>query len=83
MTAREELIREVAAVLNRCSRENQSNTPDFILAEHMVDALEAFERTSNKRDGWHGVYPKQQGFIALDPGIHIVASLPNAAPDTR
>lgn len=51
---REELVREIASVLNRRSRENVSNTPDFILAEHMVQSLESFEATSRTREGWYG-----------------------------
>lgn len=51
---REELVREIASVLNRRCRENVSNTPDFILAEHMVQSLESFERTSRTREGWYG-----------------------------
>ena len=50
---RKKLIREIASVLNRCSRENVSNTPDFILAEYMVLALEAFEITLQNRQKWY------------------------------
>jgi len=45
---------EIAAVLNRASRENESNTPDFILAEYMFSCLEAFEKASNRREKWYG-----------------------------
>lgn len=45
---------ELAAILNRCSRENASNTPDFILAEYMLSCLTAFEKASVRREAWYG-----------------------------
>jgi hypothetical protein len=48
------LVEELATVLNRASRENESNTPDFILAEYLNLCLEAFERTSRRREEWYG-----------------------------
>lgn len=45
---------ELAALLNRHSRENVSNTPDFMLAEFLVDALGAFERKVTAREKWYG-----------------------------
>lgn len=51
---RAELVRDVATVLNKQSAENCSNTPDFILAEVMVSALEAFEDGSRQRERWYG-----------------------------
>lgn len=44
--------REIAAAINRRSRENRSNTPDFILAQVMIAALEAFEAAVKQRDRW-------------------------------
>jgi hypothetical protein len=46
---------EVQAVLNRHSRENNSNTPDFILAQFLASALEAFEQAVNSRDSWYSI----------------------------
>ena len=45
-----ELIRDFAALLNRHSRENYSNTPDFILAEFLVHCLRSFETAENLKD---------------------------------
>lgn len=45
---------EIEVALNRCSAENQSNTPDFILAHFLTDCLMAFDKATNRRDGWHG-----------------------------
>ena len=45
---------EIAGALNRHGRENKSNTPDFILAKMMIDALAAFESASLDREKWYG-----------------------------
>jgi len=47
------LLHDITAVLNKHSRENTSNTPDFILAEVMIGALMDFERASNLRENWY------------------------------
>lgn len=53
-TENSKLQRELSAVLNRASRENLSNTPDFILAEYLLNCLEAFELATRARVRWHG-----------------------------
>lgn len=42
-------------LINSESREQDSDTPDFILAEYMIACLEAFELASNKRESFYGV----------------------------
>jgi hypothetical protein len=44
---------ELADLINRHSREGMSNTPDFLLAEFLENALMAFELTVLKRDRWY------------------------------
>jgi hypothetical protein len=46
---------EVQAALNRHSRENMSGTPDFVLAQFLASALEAFEQAVNSRDSWYSI----------------------------
>lgn len=41
---------ELSALINRNSLENVSNTQDFVLAEYLVDCLEAFDKALNKRN---------------------------------
>lgn len=48
------LEKSIRELLNKCSRENMSNTPDFILAEYIMGCLELFEHTTNKRQQWYG-----------------------------
>lgn len=52
MTALEKKLSEL---LNSESRENESNTPDSILAEYMINCLDAFELANNKREVWYDV----------------------------
>lgn len=48
------LREELAMVLNKHSRENFSNTPDFILAEYLISCLSAFETATRERENWYG-----------------------------
>ena len=50
----ENLREELEIILNRASRENESNTPDFILAEYMLKCLAAAELLINRREEWYG-----------------------------
>lgn len=50
-----ELEEKLSSLLNSESRENDSNTPDYILAEFMMSCLDAFELASNRREVWFGV----------------------------
>ncbi len=43
---------ELAAVINKYSREGRSNTPDFILAGYLVNCLEAYEVAMEWREEW-------------------------------
>lgn len=45
---------ELKDLLNRHSRENESNTPDWCLAEYLLTCLKAFDTAVGQRDGWHG-----------------------------
>lgn len=51
---RQKLVKAFAHAINYESVENDSNTPDFILGEYLVDCLEAFTRTSRAREKWYG-----------------------------
>lgn len=48
------LRREIEQALNRECAENRSNTPDFILAEYLIDCLNAFDKSVNAREAWYG-----------------------------
>ena len=48
------LQEDIAAVLNRHSVENASNTPDFILAMYLLNCLAAFDEAVQQRETWYG-----------------------------
>lgn len=41
-------------LLNAHSRENASNTPDFILAQYLLGCLAVWNETVNQRERWYG-----------------------------
>ena len=49
--------RELESLVNRYSRESDSDTPDFILAQYIVGCLQAFNIATRSRDTWHGFVP--------------------------
>jgi hypothetical protein len=44
-------------LLNQYCIENGSNTPDFILAQYLLNCLRAYESAVNARDKWFGIAP--------------------------
>ena len=49
-----ELEKDIAAVLNKHSQENASNTPDHILAMYLLACLNAFNTAMQQRETWYG-----------------------------
>lgn len=39
---------------NCACAENGCNTPDFILAEYLIDCLKTFDKAVNRREEWYG-----------------------------
>ncbi len=55
---------ELAALLNKHSIENGSDTPDFILAKYIRGCLAAYEMAINERERWKATpaaLPDQHG----------------------
>lgn len=46
--------KELKHLLNSNSRENGSDTPDFILAEYLADCLAAWDKAVKRRTQWYG-----------------------------
>ena len=46
--------RELSSLLNRYSKENGSNTPDFLLASYLTGCLHTFNSIVNAREEWYG-----------------------------
>lgn len=58
-------LKELTSLLNRHSRENDSGTPDFILADYLISCLNAFAMATNSRERWYG---RKTGVLATrDP----------------
>lgn len=41
-------------LINQYSKENGSNTPDFVLSEYLADCLDVFDKTMAKREIFYG-----------------------------
>ena len=44
---------DLTKLINKRSRESDSDTPDYILGEYLLRCLEAFEMASNQRDNFY------------------------------
>ncbi len=62
----ETLEKGIERLLNCHCRENASNTPDFILAAYLMRCLEAFEKTSVRREAWFGRHLSINGIDSPD-----------------
>lgn len=54
MSKRDDLVESFRNAINLVSRENVSQTPDFILAEVAMRAIEEFEVACTRREEWYG-----------------------------
>ena len=45
---------ELRYVINKYSKENASNTPDYILAQYLVGCLDVFAVCVQQRETWYG-----------------------------
>ena len=52
------LSQDLVNLLNSHSEENESNTPDFILASYLQSCLDNFNKTTNLRNDFYGVSTK-------------------------
>lgn len=48
-----EFEKELENLINRYSKENESDTPDFILAEFLIGCLTSFNDVMKKRTTWY------------------------------
>lgn len=45
---------DIETAINKNSAENGSNTPDFLLAQYLLDCLAAFDIAVQRRERWYG-----------------------------
>lgn len=69
--------KELEHLVNRQSIENGSNTPDFILADYLMNCLHAFDAAVARRERWYGrgptevaAQPAPEGYHYTGTGIH-------------
>jgi hypothetical protein len=48
------LSQRLAGMINEYSLENSSDTPDFVLAEYMLNCLTAFNLATHRREQFYG-----------------------------
>ena len=53
MAYSKEFRRELVSLINRYSVENNSNTPDFIIAGYIIHCLEAYDMAAMANGMWH------------------------------
>ena len=70
-----ELREEIENAINRTSSENESNTPDFILAEYLMGCLNAFDKATGTRDRWYGIAPEPGQATQTDRLIEIIGEI--------
>jgi hypothetical protein len=58
--------KELAQLINKYSRENGSNTPDWILAEYLVHCLNAWNSSVNARERWYGRHGDSISTVGAD-----------------
>ena len=47
--------KELESLLNKHSKENDSNTPDFLLSKYLIDCLKAYNKALKNRDKWFNI----------------------------
>jgi hypothetical protein len=63
---------ELKRLINKCSQENGSDTPDFILAEYLTNCLEAFDVAVIGRERWYGRKPSPETVPkTINPDVEI------------
>ena len=57
---------ELSDLINKYSQEGNSNTPDFILAEYLMDCLRSYNIAITARDNWYDFQPNKYLFTEVD-----------------
>ena len=52
-TKKDPFLRELENLINKHSKENDSNTPDYILAEYLNNCLKNFGKALYQRSDWY------------------------------
>lgn len=71
---------KLVALINAESRENGSNTPDFILANYLAGCLQLFDGAVNSRERWYSREPSLIG--EPKPTVAELEAILNSEDDT-
>ena len=55
-----EFVKELTNLVNKYSKENGSDTPDWILAEHMYRSMQSFDQSVIHREQFYGRKPEEK-----------------------
>ena len=73
--------KELETLINRHCKENESNTPDFILAQYVAGCLAAFNTAVQQRETWYGRDPRPTSpFISGERPADVPAELNRPRP---
>lgn len=45
--------KELTVLINRYCLDSMTNTPDFLLADHLIRTIEIYDHTAKKNKAWH------------------------------
>jgi hypothetical protein len=68
------LDKKLERAINSVSAENQSNTPDFILANFLMNALAAVDMAIQQRDKWYGIRPAPHASAQINEPPQVTGS---------
>ena len=54
MNSYDRFKKAIESAVNECSMESGSNTPDYILANYLMNCFDAFNEATQQRETWHG-----------------------------
>lgn len=74
---------ELTELINKFSKENGSNTPDFILSRYLCDCLRAFDATTVERDMGRTINQPAKWHRADEPPIEGLLVLTAAKAKTK
>jgi len=62
----DDFTKELKTLINKYSKENGSNTPDYILARYLIQCLNVFNSAVNERAVWYGSNDAMDMFYKLN-----------------
>lgn len=70
----EDFRKELEELINQHCMENESDTPDFILAQYLTDCLEAFDKATKAREAWYGRLSSEEKLVVLKDKLEKTAN---------